>query len=177
MPTSPPSSSSRSSSADSTCLSLAAASPVCERVRLVGDDREALALRRGQFLHRLQREGEGLDGADDDLLAARQRLRPARRSCCRASPLMVATTPAVRSKSKIASCSCASSTLRSRDHQHACRTACWCCGVVQVGQEVRGPGDRVGLARAGRVLDQVLAARPVAPARPPPACRVASSWW
>ena len=32
--------------------------------------------------------------------------------------------------------------------------------VVQVGQEVRGPGDGVGLARARRMLDQVLAARP-----------------
>ncbi len=30
--------------------------------------------------------------------------------------------------------------------------------VVQVGKEVRGPGDGVGLARPRRVLDQVLAA-------------------
>ena len=33
--------------------------------------------------------------------------------------------------------------------------------IVQVGQEVGGPRDRVGLARAGRMLNQVLAARPV----------------
>ena len=34
-------------------------------------------------------------------------------------------------------------------------------GVVQVREEVRRPGNRIGLARAGRVLDQVLAARPL----------------
>jgi hypothetical protein len=35
-------------------------------------------------------------------------------------------------------------------------------GVVQLGEEVRRPGDGVGLARARRVLDEVLAAGPVA---------------
>ena len=85
------------------------------------------------------------------------------------SPLIVATTPVVRSKSKIASCSCESITLRSEttstvvEHLLVLR-------VVQVGQEVRRPRDGVRLARAGRVLDQVLAARPVARARPPAAC-------
>ena len=49
-------------------------------VRLVGDDRKALALRRRQFAHRRQREGEGLDRADDDLLAA----PPAPSASCRA---------------------------------------------------------------------------------------------
>ena len=33
---------------------------------------------------------------------------------------------------------------------------------MPVGKEVRGPHDRVGLARTGRVLDQILVARPVA---------------
>ena len=48
--------------------------PGLRAVRLVGDHCEALALRRGQLAHGLQREGEGLDGADDDLLAGLQRL-------------------------------------------------------------------------------------------------------
>ena len=36
-------------------------------------------------------------------------------------------------------------------------------GVVQAGEPVREPGDAVGLAAAGRVLDQVVAPRPLAP--------------
>ena len=37
---------------------------------LVGDDSEPLALRGGQLTHGVEREREGLDGADDDLLVA-----------------------------------------------------------------------------------------------------------
>jgi len=43
-------------------------------MRLVGDHREMLALAHRQIAHGVQGEGEGLDGADDDLLARRQRL-------------------------------------------------------------------------------------------------------
>ncbi len=39
----------------------------------------------------------------------------------------------------------------------------WCSASWRSSQEVGGPGDRVGLARARRVLDQVLAARPARP--------------
>ena len=73
------------------------------------------------------------------------------------SPLIVATTPVVRSKSKIASWSCVSITLRSETTSTVVEDLL-VLRVVQVGEEVRGPGDRVRLARAGRVLDQVLAA-------------------
>ena len=52
--------------------------------------------------------------------------RPARRSCCRSSPLMVATTPVVRSKSKSASCSCASITLRSETTSTVSNTFLFC---------------------------------------------------
>jgi hypothetical protein len=38
-------------------------------MRLVGEHGEALALGRRQRAHRLEREGGGLDGTDDDLLA------------------------------------------------------------------------------------------------------------
>ncbi|MNL39388.1 hypothetical protein D3C87_1616650 [compost metagenome] len=41
---------------------------------LVGDDGEGLALGRRQIADGLKREGEGLNGADDDLLPGRQRL-------------------------------------------------------------------------------------------------------
>ena len=43
-------------------------------VRLVGDDGKPLAVGRGQLAYRVQREREGLDRADDDLLALRQRI-------------------------------------------------------------------------------------------------------
>ncbi len=42
---------------------------------LIGDDREPLALRGRKFLYCGQGIGKGLDRTDDDLLAARERLR------------------------------------------------------------------------------------------------------
>ena len=68
--TSPPSSSSFISSADQHRLQLGGRLAGLRAMRLVGDHREALALRRGQLAHRFEREGERLDRADDDLLAA-----------------------------------------------------------------------------------------------------------
>ena len=44
-------------------------------MRLIRDHCKAFALCRRQFLHFLQRKGKGLDGADHDLLAARECLR------------------------------------------------------------------------------------------------------
>ena len=82
-------------------------------VRLVGDHREALALGGGQLAHGFEGKGKCLDRADDDLLAF------ARAPCASSplllplSPLIVATTPVSARKSKIASCNCASITLRS----------------------------------------------------------------
>ena len=72
--TSPPSPSSASSSGDSTAFSLAAASPVCELCASSAITANRLPSVAASFAHRLQREGERLDGADDDLLVARQRL-------------------------------------------------------------------------------------------------------
>src|ERR1700730_1120377 len=45
------------------------------RVRLIGDDRERLALGGGQLANLFERKGERLDCADDDLLASSKRLR------------------------------------------------------------------------------------------------------
>ena len=127
-------------------------------VRLVGDHREALALRRRQLRAPppARRETSG---------SCRRRSSCRRRAPSASSPLLlppspliVATTPVVRSKSKIASCSWVSITLRSETTRTVEQLLV--LRVVQVGQEVRRPRDRVGLARAGRVLDQVLAARP-----------------
>ena len=128
-------------------------------VRLVGDHREAFALGRGQLPHLLQGKGKRLDRADDDLLGRRRAPSASSPLLLLLSPLIVATTPVVRSKSKIASCNCVSITLRS-DTTSTESNSFLCSRVVQVGQEVGRPGDRVGLARARRMLDQVLAARP-----------------
>ena len=167
--TSPPSSSSSSSSGDSTALSLAAASPVCELWASSAITAKRLPLRRRQLPHGLQREREGLDRADDDLLAAGQRLR---QLAALAAALALDRRPPRRSSARsrrCASCSCVSITLRSETTSTESNSFL-SLGVVQIGQEVRGPGDGVGLARAGRVLDQVLAARPFVPAPPPAAC-------
>src|SRR5258708_10489719 len=77
---SPPPPSSASSSGDSTCLSFAAASPVCEECASSAITANRLAFCGRELPGLLQCEREGLDGANDDLLACRQRLRelPAR---------------------------------------------------------------------------------------------------
>ena len=49
--------------------------------------------------------------------------------------------------------------------------------VVQRREPVREPGDRVRLARPGRVLDQVVLRPRRARARRPRACSTASHWW
>ena len=48
--------------------------------------------------------------------------------------------------------------------------------LLQADQLVREPGDRVRLAAAGRVLDQVALAAPCACASAR-SCRTTSSWW
>ena len=74
MLTSPPSLEFRQLLGDQHRLQLGRRLAGLRAVRLVGDHGEALALRGRQLAHRLQGEGEGLDGADHDLLVAGQRL-------------------------------------------------------------------------------------------------------
>jgi hypothetical protein len=84
---------------------------------------------------------------------------PIRRSCFAASPLMVATTPVVRWKSKMASCNCCIEHRAVTHHQHRIKQLL-VVGIVQVCQEVRRPGNGIGFAGTGGMLDQVFAARP-----------------
>ena len=79
-------------------------------------------LARGQFAAPPRTRREGLDGADDDLLARLRAPPPAVALLLPPSPLIVATTPMVRSKPQIASCNCWSITLRSETTRR-CRTA------------------------------------------------------
>ena len=129
-------------------------------MRLVGDHREALALGRRQLAHLVERAGKGLQRAHHDLLAGGERL---------GQLLALARALALHHRNH------ALGALEAHDgflqlvvehgavrHHHHRVEDLAVVRVVQVGQEVRGPRDRVGLARAGRVLDQVLVARPVA---------------
>ena len=75
-------------------------------------------------------------------------------------PVMVATTPVVRWKSKRASCNWESITVRS-ETTSTVSNIFLCLRIVQLGEKMRGPGDGVGLARARRVLHQIFAARAV----------------
>ena len=128
-------------------------------MRLVGDHREPLALRRRQLAHGLEREGEGLDGADHDLLAAGQRLRQlAALAAALALDRRHHAGRALEVEERLLQLGV--DHVAVGDHQHGVEQLL-VLRVVQVGQEVRRPGDGVRLARAGRVLDQILAARPV----------------
>ena len=157
MLTSPPSASSASSAALKTALSLAAASPVWELWAS-----SAMTAKRLPWVAASSRTASSAKGKVW-MVQTTIFLPPARASASSPLllpelPVMTATTPVVRWKSKIASWSWASSTVRSDDHQHAVEDLV-VLRVVQVGEEVGGPGDGVGLAGAGRVLDQVLATR------------------
>ena len=122
VPTSPPSASSAEFFCAQQLLELGCRLARLAAVRLVGDHGKALALRGCQLLHGLEGEWEGLDGAHHNLLAAAQRLGQLA-ALAAASPLMVATTPLVRSKSKMASCSCVVQSTCGRSPPARCRTA------------------------------------------------------
>ena len=98
----------RAPRAESTCLELGGGFASLRAVGLVGDYREVFSLGSRQFLRTaFQGERKRLDGADYDFLVTAFRAAwPVRRFCCCSRSLMVATTPVVRSKSKMASCNC-----------------------------------------------------------------------
>ena len=127
-------------------------------VGLVGNHGKLLALGGRQPLNLAQRPRKGLNRADHDLLIARQRLGQ-----LGALAALVAldgrhhASSALESKDGVLQL--AIDDVAVRHHQHGMENLLM-FRRVQVGQEVRRPGDRVGLARASRVLHQVLAARP-----------------
>ena len=97
---------------------------------------------------------EGLEGADHDLLAARQRLG------------QLAALAAVIGrdggdhalgafKVKDGFLQLVIEHVAVGDHQHGIEQLVVVL-VVQVGEEMRGPGDGVGLARPGGILDEVF---------------------
>ena len=128
-------------------------------MRLVGNHGKALALRGRQLAHRRQRERKGLDGADHDLLVARQRLRQ-----LLALAGIVAGDAGHHAGGAL---KVVDRLLQLRvqhvavaHHQHAGKHLA-VLRVVQLAQKVRRPGNRVGLARARAVLDQIPVPRPL----------------
>ena len=125
-------------------------------MRLIRDHREALALHRGELADLLQREGEGLDGADDDLLARAQRLGQLLALAC-----AFAGDNGDDALGALESLHCLPQLLVQhravRDDQHRVEHLP-AVRVMQVGQEMRCPGDRIRLPRPRRVLDQIAPA-------------------
>ena len=76
------------------------------------------------------------------------------------SPLIVATTPVVRFEIEDRFLQLRVDHVSVRDDQHGVEQLV-VLSVMQIGQKVSGPRNRVRLAGAGRVLNQVLAARSV----------------
>ena len=123
-------------------------------MRLVGNHGKALALRGGQLLHGLEGEWEGLDGAHHNLLAAAQ--------CLGQLAALAARVTLDGGHHALGALEVEDGLLQLRiehvavaDHQHAVEQL-MVLRIVQVGQKVRRPGNRIGLAAARAVLDQVF---------------------
>ncbi|MDP2823093.1 MAG: hypothetical protein Q8O52_10520 [Sulfuritalea sp.] len=128
-------------------------------VRLVGDHREAFALGGGQLGHGFEGKGKGLDGADHDFLVAGK--------CLGQLAALAAVLVGDRGDHAAGALKVEQRFLKLRvddvavgDHQHGVEDLL-VPRIVQLGEKVRGPRDGVGLARAGRMLNEILAARPV----------------
>jgi hypothetical protein len=137
-------------------------------VGLVDDDGEAPAALLAADL--VEDERELLHRRDDDLLAgpSMNRRRSPERSAC---PTVAPTWANCLMVSRI----CLSRMRRSVTTMIESKTRVDPI-PLQPDQLVGQPGDGVGLAAAGRVLDQVALARPVPPASAS-SRRTTSSWW
>ena len=156
--TSPPSLSSASSSGDSTALSFAAASPVCELCAS-----SAITAKRLPCVAASLRTASSAKG-NVWIVQTTIFLPPASASASwplllAPSLLIVATTPlrALEVEDRLLQLAVDHVAVGDDDDG---REQLLVRRVVQVGEEMRRPRDRVGLARAGRVLDQVFPARP-----------------
>lgn len=115
-------------------------------MRLISDDRKPLALRRGEIADGLKREGKGLDSADDDLLALSQRLGklPALGTALTADRRDHARGP-FEPEQRVLKLGVNDIAIRHDDHGGEQLVV----GVImEVGEEVRRPCDRVGFAAA-----------------------------
>ena len=125
---------------------------------LIGDHGKAFALGCRKLAYGRQGKGEGLDRADHDLLIAGEGLcQLAALAAIRAGDAGHHAWSALEVDKGFLQL--VVDHIAVRHHQHrVIHLAVF--GVVQLGQEVGSPGDRLGLAGAGGVLDQVLATRP-----------------
>ena len=127
-------------------------------MRLIGNHRKAFAVRRGQFLHGLERKGKGLDRADHDFLAAGQSRRQlAAFAGAFALDRRHHAGGALEVENRFLQL--AIQHVAVRYHQHRIEQL-FMVGIVQIGQKMRRPGNRIGFAGTGRMLNQVFSARP-----------------
>ena len=159
MLTSPPSFNSASSSGVSTAFSLAAASPVCELCAS-----SAITAKRLPWVAASSRTASRANGK---VWIVQTTIFLSPDSASASLRALAAVLVGDRRHHAAGALEVEERLLQLRvdhvavgDHQHGVEDLLVLC-VVQLGQEVRRPGDGVGLARAGRVLDQVLAARAV----------------
>ena len=124
---------------------------------LVGNDGKTLALCSGQLANHFQREREGLDGANHNLLLPRK--------CFGKFAALTARIAfdgghdsfgAFKILDGLAKLPVDHVPVRNDNHRIE---NLFVVGIVQVAQEVGRPGDRLCLAAARRVLNQVLLAR------------------
>ena len=130
------------------------------RVRLVGDHREGAPLQARLLADRVEHEREGLQGDDDDRRVGFQRLR---QLLGLGRPLVLDRHDDARLVlelvDRLLQLAVEHGAVGDDDHRAEDLAVML---VVQRGKAMRQPGDRVRLARAGRVLDQVVVPRPLA---------------
>jgi len=133
--------------------------PALGAVRLVGGHGETFPFGGGEFPHRLEGEGESLDRADDDLLRSREGLGQFRALAARAS-LDRGDDSGLALEVEKRVMKLRVDHIAVRDDEDAVEEFA-VFGVVQLGEEMGRPRNRVSLARSGAVLDEVFGARTV----------------
>ena len=132
-------------------------------MRLVGNHRIAPLLQADAVLDGLQHKGKGLDGDDDDRLRILQGLGQLLRLGTIAD---LAIDPphhpvgVLKLVDGFLQLIVQNGAVGDHDHRMELLLPCRC---IERGKLMRGPGDGVGLAGAGAMLDQVFMARPLAP--------------
>ncbi len=126
----------------------------------VGNHGKAFALGSSQLADLVESLGKCLNRADNNLLLTRERFGQFRAfAACIALDGRDDASRALKAVDRILQLTVDDFTIG--DYQHRVEQLT-ILSIVQVGQEVCGPGDRVGLAGSGGVLDEILVARPFA---------------